>query len=433
MPFRAFDAHLFSTKAPAMQVPSADRPRIVPAGKWKRPMPGMVSGPAERRDLHMVRAYYLAFIGGAGFIGPFVNLFYTSLGLSGKQIGTFASIGGVVAMLIAPWWVNAVRQRPNPRSYVQLGLALSALAYLLISQQTRFAPIALIVLFQALVTVGISPLSDALAVRVARAAGAGYGTVRVMGSLGWIFTVLASGWLVQQFGFKLGFYMASLAYITAALTLYFVRPQHFTAQAAAGRPQTSLRAAFRRVAGDRTLVGFALGLVCIGFLNSGVLQFENVYLAQLGASKSLISVAGILSAIVELPFMIYSDRIVRGLGPHRALLIALAMYVVMRLAVLAFPSILTIMAVRFASGVGFSMYTVAFVGLISGRTPTEETGAVLALYSVTIAGLVNILAAPITGALFDTLGAHWLYLFAAGGYGAALVSVWLTPPAVART
>lgn len=387
-----------------------------------------LGGPAERRDLRVVRAYYFAYVGGVGFISPFLNLFYTSLGLSGKQIGTFGSIGGVVAMLVAPVWVNEVRKRPHPRRYVQLSLVLGALAYGLIAQQTAFLPIAAIVFFQALATVAVSPLSDALAVRVTRAAGAGYGTVRVMGSLGWIFSVLASGWLISRFGFKVGFYLTSLAYLTGAALLALVRSENFAAWPTPDRPKTGLRVALRRVAGDRALVGFALALVLIGFLTSGVTQFENVYLAQLGAGSGLIGVAGIMSAIVELPGMVYSDRAVRRLSAHRALRVSLLMYVALRLVVLAFPAVFTIMAVRFTGGVGFSLYTVAFVGLISGRTPSDETGAVLALYSVTIAGLVNIVAAPVAGALFDALGARWLYAFAAAGYAAAFGVLWLTRP-----
>jgi PPP family 3-phenylpropionic acid transporter len=253
-----------------------------------------------------------------------------------------------------------------------------------------------------------------------------------MGSLGWIFAVLASGWLIQNFGFKAGFYLSSAAYASAAVLLFFVRPQNFAAPSGAGHPQTGLRVALGRVARDRTLVGFALALALIGFLNSGVLQFENVYLARLGASKSLISVAGTLSALVELPFMLYADRVVRRLGPHRALLVALGLYAGVRLAVLGFPAIFAIMAMRLVTGVSFSLYTVAFIGLISSRTPPEETGAVLALYSVTIGGLVSITASPVAGALFDSLGGHWLYAFAAAGYGAAFVALWLTRPQKAQ-
>jgi PPP family 3-phenylpropionic acid transporter len=169
-------------------------------------------------------------------------------------------------------------------------------------------------------------------------------------------------------------------------------------------------------------------LVFIGFLNSGVLQFENVFLSQLGASKSLISVAGILSATVELPFMLFADRIMRRFGAHRLLLFALAMNTLLRLTVFSFPAIYTIMAVRFIGGVSFSLYTVAFVGLISGRTSVNETGTVLALFTVTIAGAVNIVASPVAGAIFDAIGPRWLYALSLTGYLAAFTSLWLTRP-----
>ncbi len=375
-----------------------------------------------------MRAYYFTFIGGVGFISPFLNIFYVSLGLTGKEIGTFASISAMVGLVVAPLWVNEVKKRPNARPYLQVALALGGLGYVLIANQTAFLPIAVIVFFQAMAAAGISPMSDSLTVGVTQGTGAGYGTVRVMGSLGWIFTVLSSGWLIERLGFKIGFFCTCIFYILSASLLFFVHPQQFARRSIPQHSRTGLRVALSRVFQDRTLLGFALALVFIGFLNNGIVQFENVYLEQLGATKSIISVAGIMSALVELPFMIWSDRIMRRFGPHRVLRGALVMYVFLRLTVLAFPAILTIMAMRFLTGVCFSLYTVCFVGLISERTASEETGTVLALYSITIAGLVNIVASPISGALFDAFGGRWLYAFAMVGYAAAFSSLWFTRP-----
>jgi PPP family 3-phenylpropionic acid transporter len=139
-------------------------------------------------------------------------------------------------------------------------------------------------------------------------------------------------------------------------------------------------------------------------------------------------VAGILSAIVELPFMIFADRFMHRVGAHRLMTIALSMTVFQRLTVLLLPFIPTIMIVRFIGGMAFSFYTISFVGLISSRTQSSETGTVLALYTVTIAGLVNIVAAPVGGAIFDAVGARWLYAFSALGYIIGATSLWLTRP-----
>jgi hypothetical protein len=56
------------------------------------------------------------------------------------------------------------------------------------------------------------------------------------------------------------------------------------------------------------------------------------------------------------------------------------------------------------------------MGLISSHTQSTETGIVLALYTVTLSELVNMLVAPIAGALFVANGARPLYASAMTDY-----------------
>ena len=381
------------------------------------------------RDLIFARAYYFAFLGGWGFILPFINLFYVSLGLTGTQIGTIGSISAIVGLLLSPIVVNEVKKRPQARGILQASLMLGAMGYFLLGQQTVFAAILVIVFLQSLVGAGITPASDAMAVHVSEEAGTGYGSVRVWASVGWILTVPASGWLIERFGFEAGFLGVSLMWLTGALLTLPIQSRYFLSQRLAGQPISNLRTAFHQIARDRTLLGYAIALVCMGFLNNGVLQFENVFLSELGASKLLIAFAGILSALVELPFMVYADRYVRRVGAHRVMLFAITMLFFQRAAVLLFPTIATIMIVRFIGGVSFSFMTIASVFLISSRTDPGETGTVLAIYTVTLAGLVSVLAAPVSGTIFDVFGARWLYAFSVVGYAIGFLSMWVTRPA----
>ncbi len=380
----------------------------------------------DRRDLILARAYYFAYLGGWGFILPFINLFYVGLGLNGKQIGTISAASSLVGLVLAPVLVSEVKKRPHPERYLQWALALGAVAYLLIGQQTSFWPILVIVFFQAMTMSGLVPISDSMAVSVANASGTGYGSVRVWSSVGWIISVLAAGWLIEQLGFASGFGGVSLGFLAACVLVFFIRPRHFAGvQAAVGQPKASLFVTVGRVARDPILLAFAIALIFIGFLNNGVLQFENVYLSELGASKSLISIAGILSAVVELPFMLWADKIVRRVSAPRLMLLAFVIIILQRLLVLLFPSIASIMIARFVGGTSFSFYTVAFIGLISSRTQPNETGTVLALYTITISGLVSMLAAPVSGAIFDAVGARWLYALSLTGYSIGLLSLGL--------
>jgi PPP family 3-phenylpropionic acid transporter len=382
----------------------------------------------RNRDLFFARAYYLAYLGGWGFILPFINLFYVSLGLSGTQIGTIGSVSSTVGLIVSPILVTEIKKRPQARGILQVSLILGAVVYFLLGQQTAFLPIILIVLLQSLVGAGIMPASDAMAIHVSEEAGTGYGSVRVWASVGWIITVLSSGWLIERKGFQAGFLGVSLMWLSAAVLTLLIQSRYFISPNFAEKHKSNLRTALKHITQDRTLLGYAVAVIFMGFLNNGVLQFENVFLSELGASKQLISVAGILSAIVELPFMIIADRYVRRLGAHRVILFAVTLTLFQRAAVLFFPSIATIMIVRFFGGVAFSCLTIAAVFLISSRTHPNETGTVLAIYTVTLIGLVTVLAAPISGAIFDAVGARWLYALATTGYAMGLVSLWITRP-----
>ena len=379
------------------------------------------------KDLFFARMYYFTFMGGWGFVLPFMNLFYVSLGFSGKQIGFISSISALVGMFASPIWVSEVKKHPQSQRLLQIAIIIGAVIYLVIGNQKEFLPILVIVFLHSLAVTGVMPLSDSMAVTVSEESATGYGSVRVFASLGWIVSVLSSGWLVERFGYIAAFIGVTSMWVFASGVIFFIQPRYFTSHADT-KPKASLSATLRRILQDRVLLGFALALIAIGFLNSGVLQFENVFLGELGASKRLISVAGILSAVVELPFMIYADRIVRRVGAHKLFLIALVMTIFQRLAVLSLPYIPTIMIVRFIGGAAFSFYTISFVGLISGRTEPSETGTVLAFFTVTIAGLVNIIAAPVGGAIFDAIGARWLYGLSAGGYAIGALCLWLVMP-----
>ncbi len=282
------------------------------------------------RDLVFARAYYFSFMGGWGFILPFINLFYIGLGLSGTQIGTITSTSSVAGLVFAPIIVSEIKKRPQARSILQVLIFLGALGYFLLGQQTGYFPILVIVFFQALVGSSVMPVSDSMALSVSKESGSGYGGIRVFASIGWIISVLASGWLIERFDFGAGFIGVSLMWMAGAGFVFFIQPGYFVARPNAQSPKSNVWTTIQRVTRDRTLLGFAVALIFIGFMNSGVLQFENVFLAELGASTKLISIAGILSAVVELPFMIYADRYVRKYGSSRILLIALLMIMLQR-------------------------------------------------------------------------------------------------------
>jgi MFS family permease len=150
-------------------------------------------------------------------------------------------------------------------------------------------------------------------------------------------------------------------------------------------------------------------------VGTGQNQFESIFLQQLGANESIIGLVSTIGAVIELGGMLLADRLVRKHGPGRVLGLSMLLKVVGLSLVLIHPSILSICAARALSGIHFSLYSVSSVAYAAEGAPAGQASTVLAIYFVTLRGLVILIAAPLGGALFDLFGAYWLYAFSLGG------------------
>src|SRR5512147_3031135 len=180
------------------------------------------------KDLLFARFYYFTFMGGWGFILPFTNLFYVSLGFSGKQIGLISSTSAIVGMIASPIWVSTVKRHPAAQRILQIAIVLGAIGYFLIGRQTSFLPIIIIIFLHALAASGVMPLSDSMAVTVSQESGMGYGSVRVWASLGWIVCLLSSGQLVERFGYIAAYIGVAVMWFSSAVIIFFIQPRYFT-------------------------------------------------------------------------------------------------------------------------------------------------------------------------------------------------------------
>src|SRR5258708_4323404 len=304
-------------------------------------------------------------------MSPFLNLFLIQRGLDGTQIGWATSIFAFVTLIAAPFWTNRNTRWHSPRGILQLFLVLTALSYLWLAWQTLFWGVALVFVVRALVSAGISPLSDSLALTVTKATQAGFGSIRVWGSFGWMVCVLLSGWLVERTGLATSLIGAAVITVLAALILFPVSPANFAVKVQEQKPP-NFRLVVEKLLRNRAMLGVAAMLILIGLGNSGILQFEYVYLQQLGADKGLIGIAGMLSSVVEIPCMLWADRLVSRRGAYPLMLIAMIIYAGLRLSVLVVPAIITILATRALQGFAFSFYTVALIRFIGEQTTPHE-------------------------------------------------------------
>jgi PPP family 3-phenylpropionic acid transporter len=140
---------------------------------------------------------------------------------------------------------------------------------------------------------------------------------------------------------------------------------------------------------------------------------------QLGASEKVIGLAYTYPALLEIPAMLWADRLVRKFGAGRLLTIALLIEAFVMSIIVVHPSLGSILFMRLASSLYYSFYAIASIAYAAERAPAGQSATVLSLYFVTLTGIIALVASPISGMIFDQAGAYPLYVIAMVGAFAA--------------
>jgi PPP family 3-phenylpropionic acid transporter len=252
-----------------------------------------------RRDLPLIRAHYFLWIGASGFLSPFVSIFYKARGLSGTEIGLLSTFGSVAAMLAAPLWGRWGDHSRHPRRLLQIGLLCSAGFALLRGMQGTFWGIAAFVALEALMGSGTGGLSNKAALNATHGEKAGFGSVRLWGSLGWAAAAPVAGWLIERTGLFAPFAGYAALLVIAVVVLAFMGRPAAQDPAAPAPARVPVRTVLRGIAHNRPILGLASAFFVIWLASAGRQQFESLYMLQLGAAETTIGWVNTVSAMLE--------------------------------------------------------------------------------------------------------------------------------------
>lgn len=383
---------------------------------------------SARRDLQLIRFYYFLSIGAGGFLLPFLSLFFRRQGLSGAEIGLLGTVQAVVGLAAAPIVGRLSDRFDRPRRLLQTMLVGMAVAGLILGRQSEFVWIALLVGLTALLSAGWAPLSDNLASSVAeRFADVGFGSIRLWGSLGWTLVTAVAGQLIERLGLYFAFVGQAVGFGLATVAIHFLprQPQVSSEWAAETAIPGNVRQVVAAIRRNPRLTNLALGLGFVWLLSSGLYQFEAIYLDELGATETTIGVANAINAAVELPAMLWADRLLKRQSAGWLLRLGFLLQAARMVGILANPTVPMILLLRLLLGVQFSLYSVGIIGFVNTHAPRAYRITALALITVTLRNLTSMVSNPLSGLVYDAVGAYWLYgLGLVGALGGWLALQW---------
>lgn len=380
----------------------------------------------QRRNIFYARFYYFSICCSIGSLGAFISLFLDRKGLNGSEIGIIFALVAVVTMFGAPYIVRIISESERPIFVLQAVILILAVLTIVFSFQTTFIGLAIVFCLRAFLNSNFFTTADMIALKAISGTDVGYGSIRVWGSIGWAPIVLLTGWLIEKTDVRIAATMSAAFALFSILVLTRLRFQGtFQSDSGAARTaktRTSFLAGFKVLGYDRDVLLVTILIAATGIGNVGVANFESIYFDRLGASDTMIGVLGMISATVEIPFMFWTDRLIRRYGAVRMLITAAVIYAFSRLAVILLPTVWVVLVARGLTGVGLTFNTLGYVAMVNERFDTGEAGSVLIILTVTLPTVISIVFNPIFGTVFDAHGGLVLYVISFIGY--AISALW---------
>ncbi len=353
--------------------------------------------------------FYVLFFMTVGVTLPFMPGYFKTLGFTGAQSGTLLAVGPMFALFMPPLW-GQLADRTGKPGLVLLGSTLGGVVgYGLLARATTFGDALLALGVYATFASSITSLADTLALHHVQQHGGTYAGIRSWGSLGFVLASLPFGFLVKDIDrvtVLVPLVLLSAAALGCGLTLARLpgrfhegpKPSFHSALELARKPEVFL-----------FLCATSLHwIACAPYHGSLAPHVRDLHLPPW-----VVGVSASVGVGAELLVMITWGRWSGRLSTKKLLIgvfvVSSARWAVM--AVTSHPWL--IIAAALLHGFTFGAFYLASVDWMVKRAPGSLRATGQTLFAAATFGIGGVVGYRVSGGLYDVLGGHGLFGYAA--------------------
>jgi MFS family permease len=347
--------------------------------------------------------FYFLYFAAMSSLMPFLVLFYQGLGFSGAHIGLLTGIPPLITLFASPFWTGLADSRHWHKFVMGLGLALTVLAILLLPTVTSFVLVfALIVLFNTFIS-PVPALADSATMNMLGDERSIYGRIRLGGTIGWGVFAPIAGVLVDRYGLKVGFWsFAVLMLMNLVVSQKFVHGSHEQA--------ASHQGGIRLLLTSRRWIHF-LFLAFLGGIGAfSAASYLFPYMAEMGASESMMGIAASVATLTEIPVFFFGNRLVRKFGSYRLLIIALVLFGIRSVLYGVVSTPFMVLIVQLFGGAIFPILWVAGVSYADENAPIGLKSSAQGLFGAMMFGFGSAVTGFVGGLLLESIGGRGMFL-----------------------
>lgn len=261
----------------------------------------------------------------------FFPLYLQDVGMNKLEIGSLMSVGALVSIVANPFWGIWTDKYQNIRRIVLVMLTGTLVLSQLVFQAYTYETIYISILFFYFFQGPLFAQSNTMILSYIEDTGHRFSSFRLWGSLGWAFTAILAGPVIEWAGVSVLSYLFAVLLGMAMLALVAL-PRLSHSIGIAPLPFKG----FRHIFYNPFFLCFIFFGILVSIPNTMNNTFVSLYITELGGSKTMIGLAVFLSSILEMGVLVLCDRFLkRKISVLLALLAAVSALFLLRWGLMA--------------------------------------------------------------------------------------------------
>ena len=353
--------------------------------------------------LHLYFAVYFIAMG----MSTFAPKYYGEIGLSDGRIGLISSVMAFVGLFMQPVWGMLADRARYKRTVLTVALALAGAMCLLVPTASGgfLTLLAALTLYSTFLLPAV-PVGTAISMEYTAAHGHSYGPVRMMGTVGYQVGILATGLLLAKSLRGLYPVMGAALLLAAGSALLLPKVQ--------GHQHHRERISLTVFLHNRELLTLLVVVFLASIGHQFNLNFFSKHLGDLGIGNTVPGLIATLSVVLEIPFLLVGDRLMKRFSIWRWMTIGLVIGAIRfaLLSVLRSPvPIVLAQSLGIAHLACFEFFPMVYLGRVTSRELQASSQSVLQMGSF---GIARIVGSLVGGLIADVTGIPAVYAMCGG-------------------
>lgn len=332
---------------------------------------------------------------------PFWPAFLAGRGLDAQAIGLVLATSYVARVVFLPVLSAWADRHGDVRPTLRVLLAVSIFAFAATLPTGSRGSIAVLSVISALLLLPVTPLTDSLAIDLARTGAVVYGRLRLVGSIAFVIANLAVGRLVAGLGAE-----AVPAWIIGMLLIAVIAAALLPAPPVSASRGQDWWQSIPRVLGNRGLMLAVVGGACVQASHAAYYGFGTVHWSRGPAALSpdVIGLLWALAVSAEVVLFAFAARLERVVDPWLLVVLGGAAGVLRWGITAVDPPFAVLAPLQVLHALTFAATHLGAVGIIARTLGPGSTATAQGIYAALASGLVMGIATWLTGQLYAGLG-----------------------------